>query len=435
MRVSATSAALTAGALASLASASENYLGFNSGAMKTDQSAKFKSDFLAEFNTAQGLKGAPGKFDAVRLYTNIQAYSENDPIEAFDAAVETKTKILLGLWTSGTDSIDNEMTALKSGLKKHGKDLADLIIGVSIGSEDLYRVSVTGLKNDPDGVGAGPDVITKFIKDFKKNFADSDISSVPIGHVDTWDAWTNGTNKAVIDAVDWVGVDEYPYYEDGKGNDIKNSGSLFDRAYDATIAAAGGKPVWVTETGYPYTGIKWGEAVASVENAEYYWQEIGCRRLFKKTPTFWYNLRDSNGANKQSFAITDNLSTTPRFNLTCPDHFDTDSSSSSSGSATATKSSGSSTGSVKPTSSGTGSGSASSTGSSSPTETGSGSGSSTETGSGSGSGSGGSGSPTETGAESSSSPSNSVVPDSGASSLMIGTSFVVALFGAAFALI
>ncbi|KAI1124583.1 glycoside hydrolase superfamily [Nemania abortiva] len=405
MRVSTTSA-LAAGAFATLASAGDNYLGFNSGAMKTDNSAKFKSDFLAEFNTAQNLKGAPGKFDAVRLYTNIQAYSTSDPIQAFDAAVETKTKILLGLWTSGTDSIDNEMTALKSGLKKFGKDLADLIIGVSIGSEDLYRVSVTGLKNDPTGVGAGPDVITKFIKEFKSNFADSDIASVPIGHVDTWDAWTNGTNKAVIDAVDWIGVDEYPYYEDGKGNDIKNSGTLFDNAYDATIAAAGGKPVWVTETGYPYTGIKWGQAVASVANAEYYWQEVGCRRLFNKTPTFWYNLRDSNGANKQSFAITDNLSTTPRFNLTCPTTFDTPSStsSSSSSSGTSTATSGSSTGSVSPTSSATGS---------------SGSGSSSASGT----------------SSAGSSASSTTAPDSGAASLtMMGATFVAALFGATLAL-
>ncbi|KAI0875805.1 glycoside hydrolase superfamily [Hypoxylon argillaceum] len=411
MRVSTTSA-LTAGAFATLASAGENYLGFNSGATKTDNSAKFKADFLAEFTTAQGLVGAPGKFDAVRLYTNIQAYSTNDPIQAFDAAVQTKTKILLGLWTSGTDSIDNEMTALQSALKTFGQDLADLIIGVSIGSEDLYRVSVTGLKNDPTGVGAGPDVITKFIKQFKTTFADTAISSVPIGHVDTWDAWTNGTNKAVIDAVDWIGVDEYPYYEDGKDNVITNAGTLFDAAYDATIAAAGGKPVWVTETGYPYTGIQWGKAVASVDNAEYYWQEVGCRRLFNKTPTFWYNLRDSNGANKQSFAITNNLSTTPRFNLTCPTTFDTPSSTASSSSSTATSAStatGSSTGSVSPTSSATG--------------TGSGSGSSSASG-------------TSSSSSSSSSATGTNVAASGAASAtMLGATFLVALFGTAFALI
>ncbi|KAI0156806.1 glycoside hydrolase superfamily [Xylariaceae sp. FL1272] len=431
MRVS-NSVLATTGALASLASAAENYLGFNSGAMKTDNSAKFKSDFLAEFKTAQGLKGAPGKFDAVRLYTNIQAYSETDPIQAFDAAVETDTKLLLGIWTSGTDSIDNEMTALKNGLNKFGSDLAKLIIGVSIGSEDLYRVSVTGLKNDPDGVGAGPDVIVNFIKQFKSEFADSDISDVPIGHVDTWDAWTNGTNKAVIDAVDWVGVDEYPYYEDGKGNDIKNAGSLFDKAYDATIAAAGGKPVWVTETGYPYTGIKWGEAVASVDNAEYYWQEVGCRRLFNKAPTFWYNLRDSNGANKQSFAITDDLSTTARFNLTCPTTFDTDdntsSSSSHSSTATSTKTTGGTTV-ASPTASTT-SGSGSGSGSDSPSGTDSGSSSPTGTASGSDSSSG------TTSGSGSASNTASPAPTGAASTLnAVSGGFFAALFGAAIALL
>jgi glucan endo-1,3-beta-D-glucosidase len=318
MRVSS---ALAASAFAASASAAQNYLGFNSGSTLPDRSAKFKSDFLAEFKTAQGLVGAPGTFNAVRLYTNIQAYSETDPIEAFEAAIDTKTYLLLGIWASGTDNIDKELTALQNAVTQYGSDFTDLVIGVSIGSEDLYRISATGVEND-SGVGAGPDVIIGFISDYKKALADTALASVPIGHVDTWDSWTNSSNKAVLDAVDWIGVDEYPYYENDKGNTIENSGTLFDRAYDATVAAANGKPVWVTETGWPYTGEDWDEAVASVDNAKYYWDEVGCRKLFNKTPTFWYNLRDSNPDNEMKFAITNNLSTTPRFNLTCPTTYD-----------------------------------------------------------------------------------------------------------------
>ncbi|KAF7547485.1 hypothetical protein G7Z17_g7692 [Cylindrodendrum hubeiense] len=312
MRVSAT---LTASALAVGVSA-KNYLGFNSGATLADRSAKFKADFKAEFVTAQGLKNAPGDFNAVRLYTNIQAYSTNDPIQAFEAAIETETSILLGVWCSGTDNIDDEITALKTAISTYGSDFTDLIIGVSIGSEDLYRNSKTGVEND-SGVGADPDVLVSFIKDFKKAFASSAISDVPIGHVDTWDVWPNSTNSAVIDAVDFVGVDEYPYYENDKGNTIDNAGALFDKAYDATVAAVGGKPVWVTETGWPYSGKTWDEAVPSVKNAQQYWQDVGCDRLFNKVPTFWYNLRDSNPDNTMKFAITNDLSTTPRFDLTC----------------------------------------------------------------------------------------------------------------------
>ncbi|EGS17829.1 uncharacterized protein CTHT_0071830 [Thermochaetoides thermophila DSM 1495] len=314
--------ALIAACLLASGVSAENYLGFNSGNTLPDRSAKFKKDFKAEFETAQNLENAPGKFNSVRLYTNIQAYSTDEPIEAFEAAIETKTKLLLGIWTSGTDSIENELSALKKAIKKYGKDFTDLVIGMSIGSEDLYRVSETGIKNKA-GVGAGPQTLIKFINDYKKAIADTPLASVPIGHVDTWDAWTNSSNKAVIDALDWIGVDEYPYYENGKGNNIKNAGRLFDRAYAAVEAAAGGKPIWVTETGWPYTGPDWDEAVPSVENAQYYWQEVGCRKLFNKVPTFWYNLRDSNPDNEMKFAITKNLSTKPLFDLTCPTKFET----------------------------------------------------------------------------------------------------------------
>jgi len=342
-----------ASTLVAAASATTNYLGFNSGSTLATREAKFKADFLEEFTTAQALKNSPGKFNAVRLYTNIQAYSDTDPIEAFDAAIDTKTYILLGVWASGTTSIDNELAALKNGLDKHGDDLANLVIGISIGSEDLYRAGETGIKNKA-GIGAGPDTIVNFINDYKKAFANTALATVPIGHVDTWDAWTNSSNSAVLDAVDWIGVDEYPYYESGKGNAIENSGYLFDRAYNATIAAAAGKPIWVTETGWPSTGENWDEAVPSVDNAQYYWQEIGCRKLFNKVPTFWYNLRDSNPDNEMKFAITSDLSTTPLFDLTCPSTFKTsytvDGDSDNSASAT---SSGSSTGVSSPSASST----------------------------------------------------------------------------------
>lgn len=335
---------LAAGALAMGAAAldAKNYLGFNSGANLADTSAKFKKDFKAEFETAAALKNAPGKFNAVRLYTNIQAYSQDDPIEAFEAAIETDTRILLGVWASDTDNIDKEITALKKAVEKHGSKLTDLVIGVNIGSEDLYRVSATGIKNK-SGPGNSPQAIVGFIDDWKKAFKGTAIGKVPIGHADTWDVWGNSTNKAVIDAIDFVSVHEYPYYENDKGNHIDNAGSLFDRAYQATIDAVGDKPVWVTETGWPYVGPDWDEAEASVKNAKKYWDEVGCRKLFNKTPTFWYTLRDSNPENKMKFAITDNLSTTPRFDLTCPDSFETpeeDEESSTTGGAKPTKTEG-----------------------------------------------------------------------------------------------
>jgi len=356
-----TTAAFAAASVLVAGASAENYLGFNSGSTFADHSAKFKKDFKAEFETAQNLKNAPGSFNAVRLYTNIQAYSKDDPIEAFEAAIETNTKLLLGIWTSGTKDISNDFNALKKAVTKYGTKFTDLVIGMSIGSEDLYRVSETGIINKA-GIGAGPQEIVSFINDYKKAFADSPLGKVPIGHVDTWDVWVNATNKPVMDAIDWIGVDEYPYYENGKGNRIKNSGYLFDRAFDAVVGAAGGKPVWVTETGWPTSGPAWDEAVPSPENAKYYWNEIGCRKLFGKVPTFWYNIRDSNPDNKMKFAITSDLNPNPLFDLTCPTTFDPPTTTASAGASNtgATGPSSSSTNSPAGGSGGSGSGGAAS---------------------------------------------------------------------------
>jgi len=131
-------------------------------------------------------------------------------------------------------------------------------------------------------------------------------------------------------------------------------------------AVVGTKPVWVTETGWPATGETWDQAVPSVENAKYYWQEVGCRKLFNKVPTFWYNLRDSNPDNTMKFAITNNLSTTPLFDLTCPTTFDTPTAAASSSTPAAT---GASTGVSSPASSSTGTTNSTTTGSGASTTT------------------------------------------------------------------
>ncbi|PHH90365.1 hypothetical protein CDD83_3888 [Cordyceps sp. RAO-2017] len=312
---------LVAAALTVCASAQNNWLGFNSGATKADYSAKFKADFEAEFRTAQGLYHAPGKFNAVRLYTNIQAYSQDEPIQAFQAAIDTQTHVLLGVWASGTDNIDKELNALGKAVSALGTRFTDLVVGISIGSEDLYRNSKTGVKNK-GGVGNSPENIVKFIRHFRQRFAKGPLAKVPVGHVDTWDAWTNSSNRAVIDNIDWLGVDEYPSYQSGENNNIGNAGRLFDEAFEKTVGVARGKPVWVTETGWPVSGPNWDQAVASVDNAKRYWNDVGCRRLFNKVPTFWYNLRDSNPDNKLKFAITKDLSTKPLFELSCPAKFE-----------------------------------------------------------------------------------------------------------------
>lgn len=326
-----------------ISTAAAAYQGFNYGSTFTTGAAKQQSDFEAEFSNAQGLIGAPGVFNSARLYTTIQAGTSNTPISAIPAAISTKTSLLLGLWASAGDAaITNEIQALLSAIEQYGTDFTSLVAGISVGSEDLYRISPTGILNK-ENPGADPLTIAGYIKQVRDAIASTSLASAPIGHVDTWTAWVNSSNQAVIDAADWIGVDAYPYFETTLANDITNNKNLFNDALSQTKAAVGGKPVWITETGYPVSGKTAGQAVPSLENAKTYWDEVGCP-LFGNTNTWWYTMQDASPTTPNpSFGIVGStLTTTPLFDLSCSNVSTSSSATSAVASSTASSSAGAS---------------------------------------------------------------------------------------------
>ncbi|KAI2469407.1 glycoside hydrolase family 17 protein [Annulohypoxylon bovei var. microspora] len=339
-------------ALASTASAIQ---GFNYGSTFTTGAAKQQSDFESEFTVAQNLVGTSG-WASARLYTMVQGGTASDPIAAIPAAIKTKTTLLLGLWASGGDtSFANEILALKAAIKQYGDDFAKLVDGISVGSEDLYRDSPQGIASGSN-VGVGPDVIARYIKETKDAIAGTGLEKAPIGHVDTWTAWYNGTNQPVIDACDWIGMDAYPYFQDSMPNDISEAKSLFQDALGKTQEAAGGKSVWITETGHPVSGKTVGQSIASTDNAETYWKDVVCPLLSSNTNLWYYTLQDAApDTPSPSFGIVGNkLQTTPLFDLGCNNTNTGSSSSSSAGSSSTGK------GSASATASGSGSGSSAS---------------------------------------------------------------------------
>jgi len=198
-----------------------------------------------------------------------------------------------------------------------------LIVGISVGSEDLYRITPTALENSKfDGaeppVGAGPDTIVKYIQQTRDVIKGTSYESAKVGHVDTWSAFVNGSNKGVIDNCDWIGFDGYPYWEKEHTNDISNGRKLFKDAVAATDAVAGGKEIWITETGWPVTGDTVGDAVASPANAQKYWQDVGCG-LFGKTNTWWFTLQGLPASAKEpSWGVVDaDLNPETIFDLSC----------------------------------------------------------------------------------------------------------------------
>lgn len=279
-------------ALSGISGAEAYWKGFNVGANNPDGSCKSQADWTTTFNT---LKGLPGYFTSVRLY----ASSDCNTLEnAVPAALATGMQILVGVWTEDDTHFNNEKQALLTAIQQHG---SDWIIAVSVGSEDLYRGDTNPAKlasqiNDVRGmirsVGANQEV----------------------GHVDTWTAWVNSTNNAVITASDFVGLDGYPYFQ---GAAIQDGANVFWQSVQATRDAVNSvKPgtwVWITETGWPVSGPNDGSGVPSISNAQAYWTNVACA-AFAQANTFWYAYQDYSAS--PSFGVVD-ANRNPIYDLTC----------------------------------------------------------------------------------------------------------------------
>ena len=324
--------------VAALPTALAAYKGFNYGANDLSGAPKSVETWQGEFNSAKTLDGVLVPFTSARLYTSIQPGSANSPINAFEAAVNTGTSLLVGIWASaGSEQINNEIAAIQAAVAAHGQALTDLIAGISVGSEDVYRITPLGVASNA-GTGADPATIAGYVSQVKSALN----LGKPVGHVDTYNTWSNssGWMGEVINVVDFVGMNAFPYYEDTKPNSIENANATFWGDYDATVGAVGGKPVWITETGWPtcksmtpylFVYVRYantskagptdGQAVPSVDNAENYYHSVGCHAFGSGINTWWYTLQDPEGGSVPSFGVVPGAGTPPpttgKYNLHC----------------------------------------------------------------------------------------------------------------------
>ncbi|KAF2714565.1 glycoside hydrolase family 17 protein, partial [Pleomassaria siparia CBS 279.74] len=291
--------------------AAEVHTGFNYGAYWRDNNrAKTKADFVRQFTLAKNLPNTPVPFDTARLFTSIQwgsTATTQKHIEAFDAAVETSTKLLLGFWAPDEQLLDKEIEALRRGFDAHGARLADLVIGLSVGNEDMYRFARNDTIEGDTTEGMQNRVESARAKIAKSTFAHF-MKDKPIGHTDIQDY------AADIKGFDFVGLNTYPYYSEMA---IENANESFFNTLAEVEQKAGDTPVWVGETGWPFSGIAMGSAAPSAENMQRYWTEVGCH-LFGKYNTFWFQL-EKDSPDEADWGLVDTASQKPRINdLSCP---------------------------------------------------------------------------------------------------------------------
>jgi glucan endo-1,3-beta-D-glucosidase len=289
------------------------YTGFNYGAFwGIDSNAKTAADFQTRFTYAQNLSSRV-PFNSARLFTCKMQGTVDEPSGAFDAAVETETNLLLGFWItpqnrSGSldDIVKNEMSALGKGFQKHGQALADLIIGLSVGSEDIYRWE------DTQDVGVSATEVSAIIKKVKISISSSSFAAYmrdkPIGHVDT-------AKHAVVDGADFYGMTVYPYWN---RDPITKGKESFAGTMNNIKQRAGNTPIWIAEMGWPYEGAQQGAAVASAENLQQYWTEVGCS-VVGMYNMFWFELTKDSEFDQPDWGLLDPVTHKPRIDLSCPE--------------------------------------------------------------------------------------------------------------------
>lgn len=270
--------------------------GFNVKSNTADgTTCKTKDDWRDVF---QAIQTFPNGINAARLFYSHKCDSLKN---AVPEAIATGTHILVGIDDSDSD-FEDEKGALLDAIDQYG---FDWMVGISIGSESLYRGNI------------GPNSLTSKINDVRAMIQgvdgyDADKKFVEVGHVDTTNAWFDQANRPVIRACDFIGVDVYPYFQDEDDNHISNAHVLFDdaiaQAQDTVSKALEGSSsgrmpsVWVTETGWPVNGGTNGDAVPSVTNAASYFQQVACPS-FGKMNTFWFTYQDWFAL--PSFAVVD----------------------------------------------------------------------------------------------------------------------------------
>lgn len=159
-------------------------------------------------------------------------------------ARELGMKTLVGAWLGDdTEKNEKEMDALIQLAKEGFVDIA------AIGNEVMYRKDLT------------EDELLAFIKKGRDEIP----AHIPVGYVDAYYEFT--IKPRITEACDVILTNCYPYWE---GTNQEYALAHMKSMYHQALAAANGKKVIITETGWPSQGESFKDSHPSIENAMKY---------------------------------------------------------------------------------------------------------------------------------------------------------------------
>jgi len=217
-------------------------------------------DQISEEQIVKRLKVLAGHTEWIRVFSTTSGYEIIPGI-----AKQMGFKVLIGAWI-GKDKEQNE------------KEVQLLIKLVNEGSVDMAAVGNEVLfRGDQDEAA-----LVNYIQEVKKN-----TNGVPVCCVDIYSEFIK--HPELVNACDKLLINCYPFWE---GANIEHAGVYLQEMYNKVKAAANGKEIIITETGWPSNGQVMNEAVPSKENMMLYFMEAQLWAAKAKVKLFYFSSFD-----------------------------------------------------------------------------------------------------------------------------------------------
>lgn len=207
------------------------------------------------------------RMDVIKPYTKwIRSFSCTEGNEFIPKVAREKgLKNMVGAWISGDKEQNEEEIIALINLAQQG--YVDIAV---VGNEVLLRNELTEQE------------ILDYISKVKEA-----LPGIPVGYVDAY--YQFHERPSLVEACDVILANCYPFWE---GCSIDQSSIYLKQMYSITKTAAKGKPVIITETGWPDKGSNTLDAVPSSNNAMKYFININNWAEQEKIEIFYFSSFD-----------------------------------------------------------------------------------------------------------------------------------------------
>ncbi len=210
------------------------------------------------------------RMQIIRPYTRwIRSFGNTNGLEGIPSvARQLGLKVAANAWIS-------------SNLAQNNTEVNNLIAAANAGLIDIAIVGSEALLRN--------DVSDSQLISYMNQVRQAIPSTVPVTTADTYS--TLLAHQNVISASDLIFANFYPYWE---GVSINNALSSLSQQYQLLVAAAGGKDVIISETGWPSDGNAVGAAIPSPSNAAQFFIQFVTWATTNNVSYFYFEAFDEN---------------------------------------------------------------------------------------------------------------------------------------------